>query len=139
MDALEMTRLCAEVMGWKFFHSKHGHWEITDPNGNRHTVGFSSHKYDPYSGEKLPELTAGDALLEAGYDPLHNDAQCFALVKKFQLQLSAYNVANELVWEASFRLSPLSNYVWHHTEHPDLNRAVVECVAKMQQEKKHGR
>ena len=56
------------------------------------------------------------------YDPLHDNAQAMALVKKFDLNISAC------------RGQPYS--VWPHalgeTVSKDLNRAICECVAKMQ-------
>ena len=60
------------------------------------------------------------------YDPLHDDAQAMALVKKFELAIMPESCE------------------WTVTSHPrlqscalnaDLNRAIVECVAKMQKEK----
>ena len=56
------------------------------------------------------------------YDPLHNDDQAMALVKKFTLQV--WMPVNG-VWEA----------IWpHHAKarSESINRAIVECVAKMQ-------
>lgn len=56
------------------------------------------------------------------YDPLRDDAQAMALVKRFELnigpihdgwQVSDYDGSNE-------------------TENKDLNRAICECVAKME-------
>ena len=66
------------------------------------------------------------------YDPLHDDAQAMALVKKFKL------LVNNGVGHSSTDL-------WHvqtqddrdeSVECNDLNRAIVECVAKMQAAKK---
>jgi hypothetical protein len=59
-----------------------------------------------------------------GYDPLHDDAQAMALVKEFNLRIGWFpepGVAGN--WGA-------------YTYNADLNRAIVECVAKMQKEKK---
>ena len=63
----------------------------------------------------------------SAFDPLHDDAQAMALVKKFKL---------DLWW-------PFSDAPeWHcadinskYTHNADLNRAICECVAKMQAEK----
>jgi hypothetical protein len=68
-----------------------------------------------------------DALL-GGYDPLHDDAQMVALVKKLKLNTSYDDYSK--VWDCT-----PSNDSEPHTENKDLNRAVVECGAKMQQAK----
>jgi len=63
------------------------------------------------------------------YDPLHDDAQAMALVKKFDISISRGGQATESPW-------------WRATIHlrrgcsdKDLNRAICECVAKMQEAK----
>ena len=56
------------------------------------------------------------------WNPLHDDAQAMALVKKFQLA-----VAYLSPWYVS-----CSPYQVHAD---DLNRAICECVARMQQSK----
>ena len=128
MTDSEITRRCAEAMGWKYFHSKHGHWEIDDPNGTRYPIGFGAPKFDPYSGEKLAELTAGDALIQSGYAPLFDDAQAMALWKRFKP-----NVYKEHHGER-FMVS------WRGYEveiiDDDLNRAICLCIGQMQTTKK---
>jgi hypothetical protein len=63
------------------------------------------------------------------YDPLHDDAQAMALVKKLHLDIGAH--ADKGPW-----------HVWdfirleYFSYGPDLNRCICECVAKMQKEKK---
>jgi hypothetical protein len=65
------------------------------------------------------------------YDPLHDDAQCMALVKKFELLCDPqYNTHIWKVWCATARTESL-DYV-PPTLNPNLNRAVVEYVATMQ-------
>lgn len=59
------------------------------------------------------------------YNPLHDDAQCMALVKKFMLAIGNNADLTFVVYGKDFAES----------ENPDLNRAIVECVAKMQQAK----
>lgn len=67
------------------------------------------------------------------YDPLHDDAQAMALVKKFQLEQVPPQCRSDKQW----RVSSYSNgHDPVHTVNSDLNRAIVECVAKMQSEKK---
>ena len=59
------------------------------------------------------------------YDPLHDDAQAMALVKKLHLTLDSYSTGAFIVgsgWNEPFQ----------QTENSDLNRAICECVATMQ-------
>lgn len=68
------------------------------------------------------------AWVRSSYNPLHDDAQCFALVKKFNL-----DIAFDGAWNVVMRRDTvLKSGVFHY---PDLNKAVCECVARMQQAK----
>lgn len=58
------------------------------------------------------------------YWPLTNDAQCFALVKRFGLSWLQKDGAC-FVWD-----DPNKEYKGKSTSH-DLNRAICECVAKV--------
>jgi hypothetical protein len=63
------------------------------------------------------------------YDPLHDDDQCMALVKHLTLDITY--LCGSLKWQVSHfpaSQSPGSDY--------DLNRAIVEYVARMQAGKK---
>ncbi len=60
------------------------------------------------------------------YDPIHDDAQCMALVKRFKLML----VPNGTLWEVGPENGPLGRQ--QDANNPDLNRAVCLCIAKMQ-------
>ena len=96
----EMTKLCAEAMGLS-----HQSWD----NGNYFIV-------------------LGDSSYQR-YDPIHDDAQAMALVKKFRLGINASNDDYQ-VWCQSGLITPeLSGKTC--TFNADLNRAIVECVAKM--------
>ena len=57
------------------------------------------------------------------YDPLHDDAQAMQLVKRFRLGIG---------WNNAWRVM---SQVCLTESHPDLNRAIVEAVAKMQKQK----
>lgn len=61
------------------------------------------------------------------YDPIHDDAQAMALAKKFMLDVDFFSgtVSRDFSGEERF------------TTHSDesINRAIVECVAKMQKAK----
>lgn len=103
MNDHEMTMLCAAALGLDFSNE--------DSHGNAGQHVFYYNKYG--------------VLTE--FDPLCNDAQAMALVRHLKLAV-AYELGH---WEA-----------WNHLDnsHPshivggdeDLNRAIVECVAKMQ-------
>ena len=102
MTDLEMTRLCAEAMGY----------------------------YIVYPDTCLPlaveERKGRNAML---YNPLHDDAQAMALVKKFNLSVEVLSDETGVWMVVHPEVGPFYSH--------DLNRAIVECVAKMQ-ESKHG-
>jgi hypothetical protein len=58
------------------------------------------------------------------YDPLHDDADCFALVRRFKLHQRWNSIAGKWLVEPYDRPTDGG---WS----PDLNRAVCECVANM--------
>lgn len=58
------------------------------------------------------------------YAPLHDDAQCMALVKKFRLQIDPHDDR----WNVA--LPDITGAL-----EEDLNRAVCKCVAQTQQER----
>ena len=93
MTDLEMTKLCAEAMGYEAIE----------------TGALSS----PYILVREPY---------GRYHPLHDDAQAMALVKRFDLTLDKHGSS---WWNVEHILGSLAM-------HKDLNRAIVECVAKMQ-------
>lgn len=94
MTDLEMTKLCAEAMGYS------------------------------ESRASLVVL-AGQVIVNDGvnsrFDPLHDDAQAMALVKRFPLEC-AQTVSD---WADD----------WITDSDANLNRAIVECVAEMQAKK----
>ena len=112
MTDLEMTRLCAEAMGIA----------LGQPTTWRDAMGGL---------RSIPSQAITDVHLNdsgENYDPLYDDAQAMALVKKFKL------LVNNGVGCSSTDL-------WHVQTQDDrdesvecqtLNRAIVECVAKMQ-------
>jgi len=96
MTDLEMTKLCAEAMGIRV-------WKETKPGG------FSRYRDE----------------MKHSYNPIHNDAQAMALVKRFGLSIS---------WPKGQVVTVMSLET-RFAESKDYNRAIVECVAKMQQAK----
>ena len=104
MTDLEITRLAAEAMGVDF------------------SKGFGTITCKECGEIGIP------------YDPLHDDAQAMALVKKFQLDIVAPAGRKYTAWWAhqvigfNFRGEPIVSYGGNHE---NLNRAICECVAKM--------
>lgn len=97
MTDLEITRLCARAMELKFEEWK---------DSIRKVTLFRGH---------LPNYDL--------YDPLHDDVQAMALVKRFNVELLRGDK-----WRA--RCEGQSLYeAWAD----NLNRAICLCVAKMQQ------
>jgi hypothetical protein len=64
-----------------------------------------------------------DAITLPEYDPLHDDAQAMALVKKFRLSLTAEHQGGWIVNRNTDEIEVRNQWA---------NRAVVEWVAKMQ-------
>lgn len=74
------------------------------------------------------ELTPLDRCDEFGddqYDPLTDDAQAMALVKRFGLDITRNGPTPE---DVAWFVDCGSIYAWE----PNLNRAIVTCVAQMQ-------
>lgn len=107
MSELETTRLCAEAMGIDVTG--------TPPNG------------------QLEPLGSGVWLLHSRlpYDPLHEDAQAMALVKRFMLRVDAFS---------GYCGAPILNNIktdclYDTFSDVSLNHAICECVAKRQLDK----
>ena len=88
-------------------------------------------------GPQISQLTDGKAFVEPDdeveaivYDPLHDDAQAMALVKKFELGV---RVGEHQVGEKSWVVCRVSGpfLAQIKTVNVNLNRAICECVAKM--------
>jgi hypothetical protein len=111
MTDLEMTKLCAEAMGLELkLHDVVGHEAIW------------LHRVYDQADTMLSHWTT--------YMPLHDDAQAMALVKKFAL-ICAPSYPG--LWHVEFYAG--ENKSWYAADYLDLNRAIVECVAKMQASK----
>jgi hypothetical protein len=99
---LEMTKLCAEAIDLALCKQHSQDWP-------RYFDG-----------------SIGDYGADVRYEPLHDDAQAMALVKKFNLGLGR-------VWQGD---KPAGWSVFLHGEQEinwtDLNGAIVQCVARMQ-------
>jgi len=66
------------------------------------------------------------------YNPLQDDAQAMALVKKLRICLEPASLVVGEEWHASVWSDAMSDYIV--ASGPDANRCVCECVAKMQLE-----
>lgn len=110
----EITRLCAEAMGYA-------------PTLN--TMDCNPPHY------YFTVITSEDGVV--CYDPLHDDAQAMALVKKFHLE--TYWIGAEDKRKDEWLVAPSTEHLSHvgrDVIHKELNRAICECVAKMQASKK---
>ena len=97
MSDLEITRACAEAMGGKVEHDL--------PRGN---------------------MSAGWIRLDGRvYDPLHDDAQCFALVERFGPSIGVNGFSRD--WSVHIKIGRKT--YWAKNE--NLNFAICEAVAKM--------
>ena len=100
MTDLEITRLCAQAMGV----------DVHESTFNSGRIGLF-----PRTGYE--------------YEPLHEDAQAMALVKKLELSTMAPS-PDDKRWQVS---KIWGTPVTPHGYSADLNRAICECCAKMEQ------
>lgn len=107
MTDLEMTKICAEAMGYTV---------LPEPSGKERESVL------------VRETVASDPHPDV-YDPLHDDAQAMALVKRFRADIFE---CRDSRWRVTIE-PPRGTLVeaWN----ADLNRAIVECVAKVQARK----
>jgi len=84
----------------------------------------------PLTREML-HLASGARWTERIYDPLRDDAQAMALVKRFEIDLSARRNC------ASVFVGPPGQMKRFNSEEDcdTINRAIVQCVAKMRADK----
>ena len=104
MTDLELTRKCAEAMDI----------EVVEPGPQSEPPEYWMY-HDNEDGWRE-------------YDPLHDDAQAMALVKKFRLRLS-FNIFGNW-WTAKEILANDGSPAQEESD-SDLNRAICECVAAM--------
>lgn len=120
MTDLEMTKLCAEAMDIDVV--EHDGVEYTDGSrGEPKMVTRNSANY----------AYIGDCSI---YDPIHDDAQAMALMRRFALAVwGADYAAGSWKWRAESQIPDDKKHELGHGVTP--NRAIVECVAKMQKAK----
>ena len=126
MTDVEITKLCAEAMGWKHLGAVGvpvPPEDKRDRSGLWCRSGANDWWINP-EGETVCGPCVGIP------DPLHDDAQAMALVKKFDLEIGR-------PWDR-WTVTPVGkqrlNYELH-TSAPDLNRAICECVSQMKKAK----
>lgn len=100
MTDLEITKLCAEAAGWDAMETVWDSREVPPRIGILARVNG------------MPEW----------FDPLNQNGQAMALVKKFRISIRN----DDGLWFAC------PDYPHAGCESDDLNRAIVECVAQMQ-------
>lgn len=111
MTDLELTKACAEAMGLNY---------PEEMNGKLYKETWIDAGWKCRTG-KDP------------YDPLHDDAQAMALVKKFTMTIERELASrNSFGFEFGVTLFANSGKVFVVRNQHDLNRAIVECVAEMQ-------
>ena len=114
MTDLEITKLCAEALGWVHLGAIGTTYERSD--GLYCLSGGNDWWRDPDGNsicgrcEQIP-------------DPLHDDAQAMALVKKLRLQIDPHDEQWNVGGGEGSGGAALCE---------SLNRAICECVAKMQ-------
>ena len=101
MTDLEMTKLCENAMGL----------DSTKEDARRKRLDGAWRTYQ-----------------ETEYDPLYDDAQAMALVKKFDLHIGK-TLRTPAQPRGSWFVSRTDKF---EVVNDDINRAIVECVAKMQ-------
>lgn len=107
MTDLEMTMLCALAMGFDMSIERGDLvWDSDMPQWYANKVSREPHDVEHW-------------------EPLKDDAQAMALVKKMELMISPPIEPREMQWLVTGMSLPSSRNL-------DLNRAIVECVAKMQ-------
>ena len=107
MDDREITRLCAQAMGWH--------------------VGKLASKVVAYKVNACAIIAGNAQGGESVYDPLHDDAQCMALVKRFGIGFDP--TRGEDFASAAIRDEHGTMLIYCD---PSLNRAICLCVANMQ-------
>jgi hypothetical protein len=104
MTDLEMTKKCAEAMGYRIDPETDNRARLRDTDGN-------------------VVMGIGEGWIVQRFDPLNNDEQAMALVKRFHLSIGKSFSTIPFRWWADH---PDSTAV-----DKDLNRAIVECIAAL--------
>jgi len=108
MTDLEITKLCAEAMKFSGELQENVAIDVRTQKREIHLLF--------------------DGIVGLRYNPLEDDEQAMALVKKFGLHLGREDMGYWIVEMFSWKRG-----LWMEVAHSkNLNRAICECVAKMQ-------
>lgn len=129
MDDKEITKLCAEAMGWKHLgavgvlplegEEKRDYANRADAAGKLWCYSLQNDWWTDPDGRSVCGPCQGIP------DPLHNDEDAMALVKKLRVQIHA----DPRTWWASLWVD---QEMYDSADHEDINMAICECVANMQ-------
>lgn len=122
MTDIEMTKLCAEAMGLYLLPAYPKGHLLYNPNHDRGGLMWSGE----VDGQGCYFIQGG------AYDPLHNDEQAMALVKKLGLTVDPAQDEPPFDWRVVVAIGG----DWDNQaagESDNLNRAIVQCVAKLQE------
>jgi len=111
MTDIELTKLCAAAMGYA----------ARDDSMDEFIDGI------PPNGLCVRDKKAPPIRQVFYYDPLHDDAQAMALVKKLDLSIARGGQATDSPW---WRVTS-AQWLRRAGSNADLNRAICECVAYM--------
>jgi hypothetical protein len=113
MTDLEMTKLCAEAMGYQ------------QRDDSEDLVCWDYKPHEHMISVVDPSAPPIRSVLD--YDPLCRDEQAMALVKRCRLSINAANKEYQ-VWPTCVEGEAAGKSC---TFNADINRAIVGCVAKM--------
>ena len=123
MTDADMIRLCARAM------------EPPATHPGQSEIWGCLIKYTPNNGKEIQTWVRNE------YNPLEDDAQAMAVVKKFHMDIQyQFPMSDDSKAEGSWEVvATISG--WDKTKNRDLNRAIVECIAKCEEKfpQKHKR
>ena len=114
---IEMVRRCAEAMGI-------------------HLVEQTDARLPAWAYKKWPDPDENGGIYD--YNPLTDDAQAMALVKKLKLHLLWISEEDAARTDHAKHLGNLWSVNMGQARNADLNRAIVECVSNLHSEKMRG-
>jgi hypothetical protein len=128
MTDRELLELAAKAAGWIGWRSKHGYWNINDPDGTAQTCCTDWPIYSASTGERLLEPTFADALSEAGWNPLDDDGDALRLAVNlgFGISIPLANKRTDVVCFSDSRVSAIEA---HGDPHASTRRAIVRAAA----------
>ena len=124
----QLLQDAARAAGWSWWRSKHGYWNITTPSGSSTSCCHSWQKYDPDTGEKLPEPEPADALIECGWNPLLDDGDALRLAVKLRIRIEQHP---SWAYVAAFSYDLVGRFEEPIDSDPyaAIRRAIVVCAA----------